>query len=114
MKTYIKSYLKFTGILIGVAIVLGMIIGVVSYVTLLQGVYISLFGAGALCLLYASFMFVGTPRRRFEYYTKQEYKSDSVRRSDGRAFESFGILPALAGITAIVLGFVLEAWNRII
>lgn len=100
------------GILLGVAAAAGLLLSVIYDMEFLKGVYVALFGVGVLMLLYASLMLIGSPKRRFEYYTRMEFRSDSAKPSEGKHFEAFGILPALLGITAIVLGFVLEAWYR--
>lgn len=109
LKSFFEAYLKYAAVLTGACVVLGLIIGAVSDMSVMQSVYVTFFGAGILCLFYASLMFIGTPKRRFEFYTKLSFDSDNAKRSEGRAFELFGVLPAALGITAIVFGFILEA-----
>ncbi|MZQ96140.1 MAG: hypothetical protein GT601_00455 [Acidaminobacter sp.] len=109
---FLQSYLKFTGIMLGASVVLGILAALLTELKLLQGIYVVLFAVGVLCLLYASAMLVGTPRKRFEYYMKMEYDSDSAKPKNAKTYESFGVLPGLLGITAIVFGFLLEALNR--
>ena len=109
---FLESYLKYLGILLGGSVVLGILAGLLTALKTLQGIYIVLFAVGVLCLLYASAMLIGTPSKRFEYYMKMEYNSDNAKPKNGKAYESFGVMPGLLGVTAIVLGFMLEALNR--
>lgn len=107
-----RVYLKFLGILTGTALILGMVLTLLTQLRLAEAVYIVLFAEGMLCLLYASVMLVGTPKRRFEYLTRMEYRSDNAKPVEGKPYESYAVLPGLLGVSAIVLGFALEAWSR--
>lgn len=109
---FLESYLKYLGIILGGSVVLGILAALITELGMLQGIYVVLFVMGVLCLLYASAMLIGTPRKRFEYYMKMDYDSDSAKPKNAKAYESFGVLPGLLGVTAIVLGFILEALNR--
>ena len=109
---FLRSFLKYFGIMVAAAAILGILLGALTKFSVLQGIYGVLFAQGVLCLLYASAMLIGTPRRRFEYYMKMEYDSDNAKPKQAKSFESFGVIPGLLGVTAIVLGFFLEALNR--
>ncbi len=107
-----RAYMKFTGIMLGAAVILGFFASLITSLRAIQGVYTVLFIFGVACLMYASAMLVGTPKRRFEYYMKMDYHSDNAKPKNAKAYESFGVMPGLLGITAIVLGFLLEAYYR--
>lgn len=108
-----RVYLKLSGILTGSALILGAVLTLLTELRLSEAVYGVLFTEGILCLLYASAMLVGTPKRRFEYLTRMEYRSDNAKPVEGKPYETYAVLPGLLGVTAIVLGFALEAWSRI-
>ncbi|SCZ76157.1 hypothetical protein [Acidaminobacter hydrogenoformans] len=108
----VRAYLKFAGIMLGAATVLGVVVSFLTSLKAIQGIYVVLFIVGVACLMYASAMLVGTPKRRFEYYMKMDFNSDNAKPKNAKTYESFGIMPGLLGITAIVLGFLLEAYYR--
>ncbi|GKT33773.1 hypothetical protein ADUPG1_007508 [Aduncisulcus paluster] len=79
---------------------------------LLKGSYVLILVAGVIALFVAVIGFIGTPKTRFEFFTrirKRNGKVEEIRKEELETLGEAGVSPAIIGVVMVVLGFVLEA-----
>lgn len=103
----------FKGILYSV--ILGLIGLPLSWVMkwpLLKGSYILILTAGVLAMFVAVVGFIGTPKTRFEFFTRMRRKNgkiEEIKKEELEKLGDAGVSPAVIGIVMMVLGFAVEA-----
>lgn len=103
----------FKGVLYSVMLgVLGLLVSVVMKWPLLKGSYILILTAGVIAIFVAVVGFIGTPKTRFEFFTrlrKEDGKIKEISKEDLEVLGDAGVSPAIIGVVMIALGFFIEA-----
>lgn len=79
---------------------------------LLKGSYVFILTAGVLAIFVAAIGFIGTPKTRFEYFTrmrKRDGKIEEISKDELEVLGEAGVSPAIIGVMMIIIGFVVEA-----
>ncbi len=104
----------FKGILY--SLMLGLVGAMLSFLMkwpLLKGSYILVLSAGVLAMFVAVIGFVGTPKTRFEFFTRMRKKNGKVEEISKEELEELGeagVSPAVIGTVMMVIGFAIEAF----
>lgn len=103
----------FKGILYSLMLgIVGLMLSFVMKWPLLKGSYILVLTAGVLAMFVAVIGFVGTPKTRFEFFTRMRKKNGKVEEISTEELEELGdagVSPAVIGIVMMVIGFAIEA-----
>ena len=103
----------FKGILYSVLLALvGLALSLFMKWPLLKGPYILVLAAGVIAIFIAVVGFIGTPKIRFEFFTrmrKEEGKVREISKEELEVLGEAGVSPAIIGVVMIAIGFVLEA-----
>ncbi len=95
---------------------LGLVGAMLSFLMkwpLLKGSYILVLSAGVLAMFVAVIGFVGTPKTRFEFFTRMRKKNGKVEEISKEELEELGeagVSPAVIGTVMMVIGFAIEAF----
>lgn len=104
----------FKGILYSVLLgVIGIPLGWVLKWPFLKGSYVLILAAGVIAMFVAAIGFIGTPKTRFEYFTrmrKRNGKVEEISKEELEVLGDAGVSPAVIGVVMLVIGFVVEAW----
>ena len=104
----------FKGILYSLMLgIVGMPLGWVFKWPLLKGSYMLILIAGVLAMFVATIGFIGTPKTRFEFFTrmrKRDGKIEEITKEELEVLGDAGVSPAIIGVVMIAIGFIIEAF----
>lgn len=101
---------------------IGGLIGLVLKKGFIQGAYVLVLAGACVAMLVAAYGFIGSPKKRFSFFTQNRYEdlvdkeetglSDPSEKhldhhSDKEAFR--GLYPTIIAIEMLVIGFIIEA-----
>jgi hypothetical protein len=81
--------------------------------TFVKGAYVLILALGTLSLCIAIVFMVGTPKMRYEFFTKRRYKpdpNDPETIDEGGGLGKGAVAPGIIGVVMIILGFAIEAF----
>lgn len=105
----------FTNVFKGIlyALMFGAIGAVASFILkwpLLKGVYLFILVPGVLSLVLSVIFFIGTPKDRYEFFSKLKFDEEiPIEVDEEKALGSDAWKPAIIGTVLIIIGFVVEA-----
>ena len=103
----------FKGILYSLMLgIVGLLVSWIMKWPLLKGSYVLILTAGVLAIFVATIGFIGTPKTRFEFFTrmrKRDGKIEEISKDELEVLGDAGVSPAIIGIVMIIIGFVIEA-----
>ena len=103
----------FKGILYSIMLgIVGLLLSFLMKWPLLKGSYILILTAGVLAMFVAVIGFVGTPKTRFEFFTrmrKENGKVEEISKEELEELGDAGVSPAVIGTVMMVIGFAIEA-----
>ncbi len=103
----------FKGILYSVMLgIVGLLVSWIMKWPLLKGSYVLILIAGVLAMFVATIGFIGTPKTRFEFFTrmrKRDGKIEEISKEELEVLGDAGVSPAIIGVVMIVIGFAIEA-----
>ncbi len=103
----------FKGILYSIMLgLIGVPLGWVMKWPFLRGSYLLVLVAGVLAIFVATIGFIGTPKTRFEFFTrmrKRDGKIEEISKEELEELGHAGVSPAVIGVVMIAIGFILEA-----
>ncbi len=123
MKAFIEILVKglVRGLIysIGFALI-GGLIGLVLKKGFIQGAYTLVLATACVAMLVAAYGFIGSPKKRFSFFTQNRYeigdnteeKSDALERASDNAAdtEAFkGLYPTIIAVEMLIIGFIIEA-----
>ncbi len=104
----------FKGILYSVMLgIIGVPLSWIMKWPLLKGSYVLVLTAGVLAMFVAVIGFIGTPKTRFEFFTRMRKKNGKVEEIQKDELEQLGeagVSPAIIGVVMMAIGFILEAF----
>lgn len=104
----------FKGILYSVMLgIIGVPLSWIMKWPLLKGSYVLVLTAGVLAMFVAVIGFIGTPKTRFEFFTRMRKKNGKVEEIQKDELEQLGeagVSPAIIGVVMMAVGFILEAF----
>lgn len=104
----------FKGILYSLMLgIIGLMVSWIMKWPLLKGSYVLILIAGVLAMFVAVIGFVGTPKTRFEYFTRMRKKNgkiEEISKDELEILGDAGVSPAIIGTVMIIIGFVVEAF----
>jgi hypothetical protein len=103
------TWAKWTGIALGISVVIGSVVSLIAKWSIIQGIYVTCFVLAIFAMLYASVMFVGTPQMRYDYLVRGRMLRRQGRGREVDAMEDHGVVPGLVAVALILIGFALEA-----
>ncbi len=103
----------FKGILYSAMLgIVGLLVSWIMKWPLLKGSYVLILIAGVLAMFVATIGFIGTPKTRFEFFTrmrKRDGKIEEISKEELEVLGDAGVSPAIIGVVMIVIGFAIEA-----
>lgn len=117
MENFLENLLTnlFKGIIYSVLFgTLGLGIGFLLGWPLLKGSYITILSMGAIVMMIAIALLIGTPKSRLEFLIKGKVVDGHIEKFDNEAdknrdFSNKGVAPAIIAIVMITTGFLIEA-----
>lgn len=104
----------FKGILYSVMLaVVGLALSWIMKWPLLKGSYVLVLTAGVLAMFVAVIGFIGTPKTRFEFFTrmrKENGKVKEISKDELEVLGEAGVSAAVIGVVMIAIGFMIEAF----
>ncbi len=104
----------FKGILYSVMLgIIGVPLSWIMKWPLLKGSYVLVLTAGVLAMFVAVIGFIGTPKTRFEFFTRMRKKNGKVEEIQKDELEQLGeagVSPAIIGVVMMAIGFILESF----
>jgi hypothetical protein len=97
-------WLKITAALTAGAVVLGGVIGLILGWGFLAGAYMLTLTAAVMMMLVAIYYMVGSPGKRFDFFTQRRYREDDAKDALSDAIAPIGI-----AVWLLVFGFFLES-----
>lgn len=95
------------------SIMFGIVGAIASFVLkwpVLKGVYLFILVPGVLSLVLSVIFFIGTPKDRFEFFSKLKYDSDiPIEVDEEKELGQDAWTPAIIGTVLIIIGFIAEA-----
>lgn len=92
--------------------IVGLLVSWIMKWPLLKGSYVLILIAGVLAMFVATIGFIGTPKTRFEFFTrmrKRDGKIEEISKEELEVLGDAGVSPAIIGVVMIVIGFAIEA-----
>ncbi|MBS7527262.1 hypothetical protein KHM83_11275 [Fusibacter paucivorans] len=104
MKESMLRWLKITAALTAGALALGGVIGLIFGWGFLSGAYVLTLIAAVMMMLVAIYYMVGSPGKRFDFFTQRRYREDDAKDSLSDAIGPIGI-----AVWLMAFGFFLES-----
>lgn len=106
--------LKAIGIRLGIAVILGTILGLLGMLFMKQhffmGMYITLLVQGMVYMIVTIYYLIGSPKTRVRFFSGVDPDTKTVIKDDEREDLGAGALvPGVVAIVVIILGFAIEA-----